>query len=424
MLRLLLGFAGLVALSLPLVAQTVSDACGGLNPYEIDVDGSITPEQQSCLATIVRYPAAQAVLDVVDPNHQARGARLIEYIDLAVSTETGTVCDAAQQPYSELSPTALRACVAAMPFKYPAAWNYLSGGPDSPLAKVGTETFAQFVTRERVYQAFTAVRGQSLSDPCSHFKPDPGLTAEDLAIDLSIEQALAIDSEREQGLREQRNVCVEYIVANATGEYRNAYRALSGNGYTAGGDVVPSADELVKAIALGNTRTGDTKVSVLSGPTEPPLKPRPPEVALSSWLVDILMFPGTWVVSRIQFWSDAPLSGVWLYAAAVISLWTWLTGLRLAFCIPARAFGFYNPEHFRFFLWLWPWRPLWRVVSVVGRWREEVFSMGRRATAKCAGLLETMTLTFRPGDIFLGRLICGGFLASSRSASAGSVTWR
>jgi type IV secretory pathway TraG/TraD family ATPase VirD4 len=79
------------------------------------------------------------------------------------------------------------------------------------------------------------------------------------------------------------------------------------------------------------------------------------------------------------------------------------TAVRLLFCAIGRLCGLYNPNWFYVFLWL-PWRPLYRLLLVPRRWWEEMFRTGRRATARWTGVLEALTLVYRPGLIFLGRV--------------------
>lgn len=80
------------------------------------------------------------------------------------------------------------------------------------------------------------------------------------------------------------------------------------------------------------------------------------------------------------------------------------TGVRLVYCAIGRFFGFYNPNLYRFFLWL-PWRPIYNaVVLPVRLWWEEMFRFGKKATARWASIFEALTLVYKPGMIFLGRL--------------------
>ena len=112
------------------------------------------------------------------------------------------------------------------------------------------------------------------------------------------------------------------------------------------------------------------------------------------------LFPGHFLLSHI--WID--LSRWRGFAASLlISWWTWLTALRLIWCVPARRLGLYNPERFRLWTYLWPWRPLYRALLPLFAWIRE-FAHGKRATAKWTPTLETMTLLYKPGLIPLGRL--------------------
>lgn len=102
-------------------------------------------------------------------------------------------------------------------------------------------------------------------------------------------------------------------------------------------------------------------------------------------------------------WLPLPSATLWFWLTLAILWWAGLTALRLAWCIPARRFGFYNPEHFRFWSYLWPWRPIFRPLLPFFTWLRE-FRHGKMATAKWTPLLESLTLMYRPGLILLGRL--------------------
>jgi type IV secretory pathway TraG/TraD family ATPase VirD4 len=108
--------------------------------------------------------------------------------------------------------------------------------------------------------------------------------------------------------------------------------------------------------------------------------------------------PGLWVFWYLGF---TPSTGWELWAMGFLSLWAWTTLLRLFYCIVGRWFGFYNPNHFRYFLWV-PWRPLWKVARVPLRWREEVKNFGTQASGGWMSFPDRLCLVHRSGDIFLG----------------------
>lgn len=100
----------------------------------------------------------------------------------------------------------------------------------------------------------------------------------------------------------------------------------------------------------------------------------------------------------------------WLHAftsvgivAILLGWWATITMVRMIWCVTSRRLGLYNPAHFRFWTYLWPWRTLYRPLLPVFAWVRE-FSHGKRATAKWTPILETMTLLYKPGLIPLGRL--------------------
>lgn len=73
-----------------------------------------------------------------------------------------------------------------------------------------------------------------------------------------------------------------------------------------------------------------------------------------------------------------------------------------------RRFGLSHPNHYR----LWPrlpWRMFWIPAIRFKEWREEVFRMGRKATAGWVGTLGMLTMMYRPGMVLLGRAYGWGF---------------
>ncbi len=115
--------------------------------------------------------------------------------------------------------------------------------------------------------------------------------------------------------------------------------------------------------------------------------------------LDWLLWPGR----RIFGFLGLPAESTAAFAALVfVSVYAWLTVLRLTWAFLGRRFGFFNPDHFHSWLWV-PWRPLYRLWM---RFRDWVrgYSFGRKATAKWASMLETLALLYEPGEIFLGCL--------------------
>jgi type IV secretory pathway TraG/TraD family ATPase VirD4 len=93
----------------------------------------------------------------------------------------------------------------------------------------------------------------------------------------------------------------------------------------------------------------------------------------------------------------------WLLEATV--WWRlFVTCTRIAYCVLGRAFGFYAPEHYRYFTWAWvPWRTCFLRFWLPIRFRLEERHHGRRATARLAGYFETAAHLYRHGYIPLGR---------------------
>lgn len=75
---------------------------------------------------------------------------------------------------------------------------------------------------------------------------------------------------------------------------------------------------------------------------------------------------------------------------------------RTAATILLRFVGLSHPDHYR----RWPrvpWRALWVPVIRFKEWREEVFRMGRKATAGWVGTPAMLSMLYRPGTVLLGR---------------------
>lgn len=109
--------------------------------------------------------------------------------------------------------------------------------------------------------------------------------------------------------------------------------------------------------------------------------------------------PGLYALWYLGFTPSTPLE---VGVMAAISLWAWGFLIRTPYAVIGTYFGFYNPNHFRYFLWL-PWRPLWKIVRIPLRWREEVFKHSNEPTGGWAMLPEVLCLVHKAGDIFLSR---------------------
>ena len=123
------------------------------------------------------------------------------------------------------------------------------------------------------------------------------------------------------------------------------------------------------------------------------------------------MAPGLYLCGLVGF---HPSSGYTLLMVLLFSWWVWATAIRLAYLIPARQFGFYDPGQFQSWLWLWfPWRPLYLydtgnraygLARFLGWLRQLRFGGG--ANNVWTGFLETATYVFNPNKdcILVGRL--------------------
>ena len=110
------------------------------------------------------------------------------------------------------------------------------------------------------------------------------------------------------------------------------------------------------------------------------------------------------------------LFGLW-YAFSIPAV-RWIVGISaliiglsttalFTYSYASRRGGFFDPGTYHSWLWL-PWRPvagLWLKFNV---WLDNEFRAGKRATGGFAGALHKLSLVYRPGDVFLGRLSLAG----------------
>lgn len=99
----------------------------------------------------------------------------------------------------------------------------------------------------------------------------------------------------------------------------------------------------------------------------------------------------------------------WHLTAALALWWLVATAGRIVWFVIGNALGLTSPASFRLWLWLFPlsyvWRFLYkRIWQPLAFWYEELFRMRFRATAGFASIWEVMSLVFKPGDVYLGRL--------------------
>lgn len=81
-----------------------------------------------------------------------------------------------------------------------------------------------------------------------------------------------------------------------------------------------------------------------------------------------------------------------------------LSAARVLYCFAGRVFGFYSPEHYRYFTWLWaPWRwPFLNIWLPLQFWFEER-RFGDKATARLSSFFEAAANLYKPGYIYVGR---------------------
>lgn len=99
----------------------------------------------------------------------------------------------------------------------------------------------------------------------------------------------------------------------------------------------------------------------------------------------------------------------WHLTAALALWWLVATAGRIVWFVIGNALGLTSPASFRLWLWLFPFSYVWRVAyrrlwQPLAMWWEEMFRHRLRATAGFASVWEAMSLLFKPGDIYLGRL--------------------
>lgn len=122
--------------------------------------------------------------------------------------------------------------------------------------------------------------------------------------------------------------------------------------------------------------------------------------------------PGVFLVSHFLQIFDIPVTEKWQYliagaAAIYIDMTLWMVPLRWVWAPTSKWLGLYNPDHYHLWLWL-PWRPVMRLWTILRDWWEDVFSMGRSATAKWTSFMSMLTHVYKPGQVFLGKLWAAG----------------
>ena len=88
---------------------------------------------------------------------------------------------------------------------------------------------------------------------------------------------------------------------------------------------------------------------------------------------------------------------------AIALFWLYLHFFRFWIITIIRALGLYSPDHFRFYPRL-PWRLIFKPFIGAERWLS-VALLGRKQNARWAGPFEGLSRMYRPGMVFLGRLM-------------------
>lgn len=200
---------------------------------------------------------------------------------------------------------------------------------------------------------------------------------------------------------DEAELCVYVMEIKYPAAWEKLKTGPAGEGFLVSG-ISPPGERIYEALADAKSareRSPTGSATALPSPLGERVSP-PSEDSILSRAGLWLIAPGAYVLSWLWI---TPQSWFGLIAATLLSWWLYVTLARLAWVIPGRIFGLYNPAHFRFFTWL-PWRPLYRRLWLpVSWWKEEMFSTGKVSMARPAGLLETMAHVYKPGSIYLGR---------------------
>ena len=116
---------------------------------------------------------------------------------------------------------------------------------------------------------------------------------------------------------------------------------------------------------------------------------------------DTLLKPGLSLYEYLELAPDSHLD----YGIIVwVSLFTWMTLIRILYITLGRYMGYYNPNHYaRVFLWVLPWRPFYKLKTIIDGWREEMFKFGKGPSAKSSSSLSILCKPYKPGHALIGR---------------------
>lgn len=115
-------------------------------------------------------------------------------------------------------------------------------------------------------------------------------------------------------------------------------------------------------------------------------------------LIGVIAY-GLWVAFSIPLVRWIVFGSLCLLLVSTVILFT--------HCFFARRAGTYDPGTYHQWLWI-PWRPVAGLWLKFNAWLDNEFRAKKQATGGFAGALFKLSLVYRPGDVFLGRLSLAG----------------
>lgn len=115
-----------------------------------------------------------------------------------------------------------------------------------------------------------------------------------------------------------------------------------------------------------------------------------------------LLRPGLWFLESLGFAVDSNEEIVFVIWA---SLYAYVAATRMIYWPLGRLFGFSDPLTYRFWLWVFPWRPFyrWLWVPIRTAWWEVMELSKGGGTSQWTPLLRVLAMPLKPGQVPLGR---------------------
>ncbi len=124
-------------------------------------------------------------------------------------------------------------------------------------------------------------------------------------------------------------------------------------------------------------------------------------------IINWLLWPGAFLLSQVGITPDSTFE---VSLTLIISLFAWGFILRTCYFWIGGWLGLAEPAHFRYFLFV-PWRPLYRLWMPIYDWLTDR-KPERRSNSRFAGAPESMCLTYKRGNFYIGRLAIEGVQTS------------